>query len=192
MATDLLPGTSNVLRFPTEERARPTLELMRNLAPDLRSVDMLSAAYGLELPPTDFRDRVDAEAAEHIVNSVEPRPGPERTEQLRTLLEPVVAAAVDAARASLRAWGLVGEGRRQLAQAKREGGFWREALAERLDAQERQAAEATLEAHLRAEEAEGVARAVSLARIGEAWTPRSTHADMDALLQSEIASRAAM
>ena len=192
MATDLLPGTSNVLRFPTEERARPTLELMRNLAPDVRSVDMLSAAYGLELPPTDFRDRVDAEAAEHIVNSVEPRPGPQRTAQLRALLEPVMVAAVDAARGSLRAWSLVGEGRRQLVQAKREGGFRLEALAERLDAQERQAAEVTIAAHLRAEEAEGVARAVSLARSGEAWTPRSTHADMDALLQSEIASRTAM
>ena len=192
MATDLLPGTRNVLRFPTEERARPTLELMRNLAPDLRSVDMLSAAYGLELPAADFRDRVDREAAEHIVNSAEPRPGTQRTAQLRALLEPVVVAAVDAARASLRAWSLVGEGRRQLAQAKREGGFWLDGLAERLDAQELQAAEATIEAHLRAEEAEGVARAVSLARSGEAWTPRSTHADMDALLQSEIASRAAM
>ena len=192
MATELLPGTRNVFRFPTEERARPTLELMRALAPDLRSVDMVAGAYGLELPDADFRDRVDAEAAEHIMNSIDPRPGPERTAQLRALLEPVVAAAVDAARASRRAWGVVGEGRRRLAGARAEGGDWTAALEARLQAQELQAAELTMEAHLRAEEAEGVARAVSLARSGEPWSPRGPHADMEALLQAETAARATM
>ena len=192
MATDILPGTSNVFRFPTEERARPTLELMRVLAPDVRSLDMLAEAYGLELPADGFRDRVDAEAAEHILNSVEPLPGPNRTTQLRGLLEPVVVAAVNAARASRRAWGAVGEGRRQLARGRRKGGFWFAALEERLRTQELQAAEATVEAHLRAEEAEGIARAVHLARRGVVWTPRSINADMDALLQSENAARAAL
>lgn len=190
MATDLLPGTRNVFRFPTEERARPTLDLMRGLAPDVRNLDMLAQAYGLELPDPGFRDRVDAEAAEHIVNTVELRPGVQRAEQLRSLLDPLVVTAVDAARASLQAWSLVGEGRRQLAQVKREGGFWLDGLAERLDAQELQAAEATMTAHLRVEEAEGVARAVSLARSGEAWKPRSAYADMDMLLQAETAARA--
>jgi hypothetical protein len=153
---------------------------------------MLADAYGLELPPADFRDRVDAEAAEHITNNVEPLPGADRTAQLRALLEFLVATAVNAARASRRAWSLVGEGRRQLAQARREGGYWLASLEERLRGQEMQAAEATIEAHVRAEEAEGVARAVSLASSGQAWTPRSTHADMDALLQAEGAARAAM
>ena len=192
MLTDLLPGTGNVFRFPTEERTRPTLKLLRALAPDVRSVDMLADAYGLEFPPADLRDRVDAEAAEHIANNVEPLPSADRAAQLGALLEPVVATAVNAARASRRAWSLVGEGRRQLAQAKREGGFWLAGREERLRGQEMQAAEATIEAHVRSEEAEGVARAVSLARSGEAWTPRSTHADMDALLQAEGAARAAM
>ena len=192
MATELLPGTRNVFRFPTEERARATLELMRDLAPDLRSVDMLAAAYGLELPDAGFRDRVDAEAAEHIVNSIDPCPGPARTAQLGALLEPVVAAAVDAARASRRAWGAIGEGRRQLAQGHGEGGVWIAALEARLRTREVQAAETTMEAHLRAEEAEGVARAVSFARSGEAWAPRSPHTDMDALLQAHTTARATM
>lgn len=192
MATELLSGTRNVFRFPTEERARPTLELMRDLAPDLRSVDMLAAAYGLELPDAGFRDRVDEEAATHIANSIEQRPGAARTAQLRTLLDPVVAVAVDAARASRRAWGAVGEGRRQLAQGRRDAGAaWVAQLEARLQAQELQAAEATVEAHLRAEEAEGVARAVALAMSGETWAPRSTRAELDALLQAEASMRAA-
>jgi hypothetical protein len=191
MPTDLLPGTRNVFRFPTEERARPTLKLMRALAPDVRSVDMLAEAYGLELPPADIRDRVDADAAQHIADTVEPQPGADRTAQLRAVLDPVLVVAVNAARASRRAWSLVGEGRRQLAEAKRAGGDWLTALEERLSEQELQAAEATIEAHLRTEEAEGVARAVGLASNGDAWTPRSTQVDMDALLQVELAARAA-
>ena len=74
--------------------------------------------------------------------------------------------------------------RRQLMQAKSDGGFWLQALEERLNEQERRAAEATIEAHLRAEEAEGVARAVHLAQEGQMWLPRDVAADMDALLAS--------
>jgi hypothetical protein len=184
MADDLLPGTTNVVRFPVEERGRPTLDLMRMLAPDVRTIDMLAEAYGLELPDADFRDRVDAEAAEHILNHLDGAPGARRAAQLHGMLDPLVVTAVTAARSARRAWTAVGEGRRQLARARREGGFWLDALEERLNEQERRAAEATIEAHLRVEEAEGVARAVHLALTGEAWMPRDVAADMDALLAS--------
>jgi hypothetical protein len=181
MADDLLPGTTNVVRFPVEERGRPTLDLMRFLAPDVRTLDMLAGAYELDLP---MMDRVDAEAAEHILNHLGSEPGARRRVQLRAMLEPLVATAVEAARSARRAWSAVGEGRRQLMQAKSDGGFWLQALEERLNEQERRAAEATIEAHLRAEEAEGVARAVHLAQEGEMWLPRDVAADMDALLAS--------
>lgn len=191
MAPELLPGTTNVVRFPIDERGRPTLELMRMLSPDVRTLDLLAEGYGLELPPLDFRDRVDAEAAEHILNHLDPEAGPRRGEQLQALLDPLVVTAVEKARAARAAWALVGEGRRQLGQARREGGYWLQALEDRLNVQERRAAEATIEAHLRAEEAEGVARAVSLARQGAVWTPRSVTADMDALLNYQRDTRAA-
>lgn len=190
MPTDDVSRASNVVRFPVEEVGRPTLELMRALAPDLRTVDMVADAYGLELPEPGFRDRVDAEVAEYILNHVGREPGAHRLRQLSAMLEPVVKAAVEAARASRRAWGAVGEGRRQLACAERDGGVWLQALEQRLDAQERQAAEATVTAHLRAEEAEGVARAVSLARGGQTWAPRDAAAEMDTLLAYEAGVRA--
>jgi hypothetical protein len=185
MATELLPRTTNVVRFPIEERGRPTLELMRMHSPDVRTLDMLAEAYGLELPASDFRDRVDTEAAEYILNHVDAEVGARRSEELRSMLDPLVMTAVETARVARRAWSVVGEGRRQLAQARRQGGYWLQALEERLNDQERQAAEATIEAHLRAEEAESVARAVSLARHGEVWKQRSPAADMDALLGFE-------
>jgi hypothetical protein len=68
MASDRLAGTDNVIRFPIEERARPTLGLMRDLAPDVRAVELTAEAFGLALPPADFRHRVDGEAAEYIMN----------------------------------------------------------------------------------------------------------------------------
>jgi len=184
MEPELLPGTTNVVRFPIEERGRPTLELMRMLSPDVRTLDMLAEAYGLDSSTPDFRDRCDAEAAEYILNHIDAEIGMRRSMQLQALLDPLVVTAVEAARAARRAWSAVGEGRRQLAQARREGGYWLQALEERLNEQEQRAAEATVEARLRAEEAEGVARAVHLARQGEVWTPWNVSAEMEALLAS--------
>ena len=103
MPTDVVSRASNVVRFPVEEVGRPTLELMRALAPGLRTIDMVASAYGLELPEPEFRDRVDAEAAEHILNHVDSDPGARRMQQLTAMPEPVVKAAVEAARASRRA-----------------------------------------------------------------------------------------
>ena len=192
MRIDVLAGTSNVVRFPVEERGRPTLDLMRMLAPDVRMIDLLCEAHGLEVPPADVRDRIDAEAAEHILNNVDAEPGERRRRQLHVVLDPVVVAAVEAARAARQAWAVVEGRRRHLAMAKRDGGFWIAQLEENLLQREQEAAEATIAAHLRVEEAEGVARAVCLARSGKVWTPHRTHADMDALLEMEIAARAAM
>jgi len=33
---ELLDGMTNVVRFPVEQRARPTIELLRDIRPDLR------------------------------------------------------------------------------------------------------------------------------------------------------------
>ena len=70
MRIELLPGETNVLRFPVEQRARPTLELLRDLAPDVREVLAVAEAYGLDMPVNDLRDRVDLSTAEHIANQV--------------------------------------------------------------------------------------------------------------------------
>ena len=90
---------------------------------------------------------------------------------LRGLLDPLVAEAVKAVRAWRRAATSAEAARRHMARAREEGGYWMEALEQRLHRLEREAAALLLEAWLRSEEAEGVARAVYLARIGEPWTP---------------------
>jgi hypothetical protein len=181
MARDTLPGTSNVVRFPIEERARPTLDLLREIAPDVRGVEMTAEAFHLPVPDPDFRHQVDAEAAEHILNNIDPRPGEERNMALRALRDRVVAAAVAAARVWRRASVAAEEARGRVAQARAEGGYWIEVLEQRRDALEHEAAILLLEAHMRGEEAEGVARAVHLARSGQAWAPFDLRREAEAL-----------
>jgi hypothetical protein len=171
MTIELLPGTTNVLRFPTEERARPTLDLLREIAPDPQEVSLIAEGYGLDMPSHDFRHRIDAEAAEHILNNVEREPGEAGAEALRQLLAPLVEGAVQACREARRAAGVAAEARDRLGAASAAGGYWLEPLEARAAALSRQAAELMVVAHMRSEEAEGVARAVSLARSGQPWTP---------------------
>jgi hypothetical protein len=45
MRPDMLPGTPNVVRFPVERRARPTLDLMREIAPDVREVPAIAEVF---------------------------------------------------------------------------------------------------------------------------------------------------
>ncbi|MGD0108527.1 MAG: hypothetical protein ABSC06_31475 [Rhodopila sp.] len=70
MRIEMLPGMTNVVRFPVERRARPTLELLRDIAPDAREVLSIAEAFDLDIPGPDLRARVDQETAEHIVNTI--------------------------------------------------------------------------------------------------------------------------
>ena len=48
MNIELLPGLTNVIRFPLEERARPSCELLREIEPDIREVMSVAEAFGLD------------------------------------------------------------------------------------------------------------------------------------------------
>lgn len=181
MARDRLAGTDNVIRFPIEERARPTLALMRDLAPDVRAVELTAEAFGVALPPVDFRHRIDGEAAEYIMNNIDARRGDARDTALRAMLDPLVAEAVAASRAWRRAATAAADARRREAQARTEGGYWMDALERRMNELEREAANLVVDAYVRSEEVEGVARAVRLARSGQAWMRYDVHREAEAL-----------
>jgi hypothetical protein len=180
MRVELIPGMKNVLRFPIERRMPPTLDLLREIAPDVREVLSIAEAFGMEPPAHGLREPVDAATAEHIANQV-PTSGPGRAAMLTELLDAVVAAAVAACRASHDAWVEAAEAQQALLRAQSEEYFWIEPLRERMEAPMRHAAERLLIAHMRVEEAEGVARAVGFARRGEEWMPRDRSAEADAL-----------
>lgn len=165
MRIELLPGMTNVVRFPIELRTRPTLEHMRDIAPDVREVLNLAEQFGMEPPFPDLREQTDRTTAEYIALQL-PADGPERAAMLRDLEEPVVRRAIEACRAA-----------RDASVASAAEPAWERAVV------------LTLEAHARVEEAEGVARAVAFARRGETWLPRDHAAETDALIALGAAVR---
>jgi len=159
MRIELLPGMTNVVRFPVELRIRPTLEHMRDIAPDVREVLNLAEQFGMEPAFLDLREETDAATAEYIALQL-PADGPERAAMLRDLEAPVVRRAIEACRTA-----------RDVSVASAAA----DAAGERVVV-------LMLEAHTRVEEAEGVARAVGFARRGERWLPRDHAAETDALI----------
>ncbi len=172
MWVELLAGTTNVLRFPTERRARPTLDLMRNLASDGHDVLAIAVAAGVDLASLDLRSVADAETAERIHTSLAGGGGPGATaDALDSLLRPAVGAAI-AATWSARDMALAAATAGQaLARARATGEGWLAPLRQRAEALRLSAARLSIEAYALTEHAEGVARAVDCARRGEAWLP---------------------
>ena len=187
MRIELLPGMTNVVRFPVERRARATLELLRGIAPDVREVLNLAEVFGMEPPVHDLRERADAATAEYIATHV-PRDAPVRDAMLTELERPVVERAVAACRAAHDTSLEASEVQQLLLGAQTDGQFWIDGLRERAEALTERAVTLLLTAHARAEEAEGVARAVGLARRGTGWAPRSVVDDMDTLIADQLAA----
>ncbi len=75
MRIELTPGMTNVVRFPIERRAKPSLEVMRDIAPDSREVSLVIEAFGFEDCIDHIRDEADQDIAEYIASNVRPDPG---------------------------------------------------------------------------------------------------------------------
>ena len=179
MRVELLPGMKNVLRFPIQRRARPTLDLLREIAPDVREVLNMAEAFGMEPPAHGLREQVDAATAEHIADQV-PTSGPGRAAMLTGLLDPVIVAAVAACRASHDAW-LERPRHSRRCYVRNRATFLDGAAAGAGGGPDETRRGRLLVAHVRVEEAESVARAVGIARRGEEWMPRDGRAEADAL-----------
>jgi hypothetical protein len=191
MQTDAMPETSNVLRFPVERRARPTLDLLREIAPDVREVLATAEDFRLEPPAPDLREQADASTAEYVVDQFAGLAATDFAAALQGLLDPVVARAVDACRAAYDLGFAASTARHAVMRAQADGGYWLDPLRARAEALSLQAAEALMHAHLRAEEAFGAARAVDLARRGLSWTPRDHRAEAKTLFAPGGARRLA-
>ena len=175
------------VRFPVERRARPTLELLRELAPGVREVLAMADALGVEAPDPRLRDEADAEMAEWIVNQVPPA-RPERAAMLASCREEALARAISACRAVHDASLHLTDARLTLVRAQTEGGYWITPLRERVETLTEQIGLLLLTAHARAEEAEGIVRAVDLARSGQPWTPFDVRAATDWLIEAHAAA----
>jgi hypothetical protein len=171
-----------VVRFPVERRARPTLELLRGIAPDVREVMNVAEAFGMERPLPDLRERADVATAQHIATKI-PAGGAKRETLLGEMLEPIIAESIASCRAAHDAWLEAAAAAEALLRARQARHFPSEALEKRAAALVRRAAEHLLVAHMRTEEAEGMARAVGFAQSGEAWRPRDVRREAEELFR---------
>lgn len=190
MRVEPLAGTTNVVRFPVERRAHPTMEVLHQVLPDIRVILALADSYQMDRPISDLDDQVDAATAEYIANQV-PKAGPERAAMLTRLLDPVVARAVAACHVANDAWAEGGIAVAALRRAQSAGHYDIQSLEARADALTEQAARLLLAAYGHYQEACGVSRAVDLARRGAVWTPRGAHEDVEWLLRFETSRRPA-
>jgi hypothetical protein len=182
MVIDLLPGTDNVVRFPVKLRERPTLDMLRELAPDLGQMPALAEALGVAPPDFRLRDRTDQETARYIAEQLPPY-GHERERLLADLESRAITSAVAACRLAHDASVEVLALQNRLDDG--DGGGRGSVFHERAATMQWELGRLVLEAHARAEETEGVARAVRLAREGQPWTPPDHETELDILIAAQ-------
>ena len=56
MRIELTPGMTNVVRFPIERRAKPSMDLVRDIAPDSREVSLVIELFGFDDDIDGLRD----------------------------------------------------------------------------------------------------------------------------------------
>jgi len=187
---ELMPGLTNLVRFPVELRMAPSMGVIYEIEPDVREVLRVGESFFLKLPAPDLREQVDAETADYIAEHVFPLAPGERTHALDELLRPVVAKAIEACRHADRAAKRSVEAQEKLLFAQTEGSYWMEPLEASADALANEGAELLILAHQRCQEAHGVHRAVAIARRGEVWTPDSTAETTKWLIEAGAADQA--
>ena len=87
---------SNVIRFPIELRAKPSLDLLSDVAPDMREVELIAEAFGFDAPDPEGRDKADGAMAETLAKTVLPADPKDRRAALDAMLKPHVDRAVAA------------------------------------------------------------------------------------------------
>ncbi len=190
MNIELLPGLTNVVRFPIELRAAPSMEVLYEIEPDSREVSLIAESYMLELPEPELFDLMDQETALYIADHILPLAPAEQKAALAELLDPVVTLAVAACRDADQTSKQLVKAEELLLRAKTEGGYTMQPLEENTNALSQRAAELLILAHRRCTEAHGVNRAVGMARRGETWTRYSAAETAEWLIAAGEAARA--
>src|ERR1700683_2752657 len=90
MRYETLTRGGNVIRFPVELRAKPSIDLLLDVAPDWREVELIAEAFGLDAPDPEGRAKADRAMAERIAAMELPVDRQERRGGFEGHLTPVV------------------------------------------------------------------------------------------------------
>jgi hypothetical protein len=178
---------SNVIRFPVELRAKPSIDLLIEVAPDSREVELIAEAFGFEAPDPDGRSKADRAMAETIKKTDLPADPKERRAALNAMLKPIVDRAVAACGEARQAALRSDETGAKLARAQIEGGYWLAPLEDAADHWAVESARLQMFAHAAAQAAHGAGRAIECAKRGEPWRLSNVDEDVDALVAAQRA-----
>jgi len=187
MRLEMIRGGSNVIRFPIERRAAPTLELLRQIAPDPHEVLQIMEAFDQNRAIHELRRMADERMAARIRDDVPPEPDSDRRAALADMLAAFLRRAVDLCRQADAATVAAATAQERLVTAQTEGGYWLPPLEARANGLTDAAARLMVEAYIACEEAEGAARAIDLALQEKTWQPSNPKADAEALFFGEVA-----
>ena len=177
MNIELLPNLTNVVRFPLEERARPSYEVMTEIAPDIREVAYVAESFGLDGDDIGLKDATDWETAVYIADHITPIAGTRLNELLDELMKPALERAVLACHLAHRSSVKSAEAHHKLNRAQVNGGYWTEAMEEKVTELTTETARLLIQASARCEEVRGMRRAVEFARKGEPWVAYDPQVD---------------
>lgn len=171
----------NVIRFPVELRAKPSIALLLHLAPDLMEATLIAETFGLAPPDPDLRDQADRAMAERIALTIFPVNAAERRSALSGMVKLMIERAIAACIAARQAALLADEAGERLGAAQIAGGYWLAQLEAVHDARAIEAARLRIAAHDATQEAIGSDRAVRFALRGEAWRAFDVHEEAEIL-----------
>ena len=84
-----------MVRFPVELVAKPTSDLLRSVAPDVREVSLVAEAFGLDEPPMEVRNASDRAMAERIAaTTCWPEDARAKRAAIEAMLKPLVERAL--------------------------------------------------------------------------------------------------
>ncbi len=185
MRLELVPSTSNVVRFPIERRVAASVELLSDTAPDAREVSNVAEAFGFEQPDPQLYDRADRAMAETLQSFDLPRTAVARHRIVDDLYQPLMDEAIQAIEAASAAGRLSEQAQQHLYQTATVHGLEDRSLGDQADRLAFQAARALLNAHERVQWALGSWRAADVARRGVLWVPRDRSMEHDWLWRSQ-------
>jgi hypothetical protein len=133
MRYETLTLGGNVIRFPVELRAKPSIDLLIDVAPDLREVELIAEAFGFDAPDPEGRAKADGAMADRIAAMDLPVDRQERWATLNAILKPLVDRAVAACAQARQAWLRSDADNEKFAKAQMEGGYWLAPLKEAAD-----------------------------------------------------------
>jgi hypothetical protein len=173
--------TANVVRFPIELREASLLTLGA-IEPDLREIDVIAEAFGLDAPDPDLTGQAELDCLDELSRGLLPEDKAMRQALLRRIEEAALRPAIAACRqARQSAWSAAElQARADVARtsASANAGFF-SCLAE--DAA-KASAEQMLTAFRLAQRARGVSRVIGFALNGQSWKPFDIQAETDWLI----------